>query len=256
MNPDFEQTSATAFNHGGVEKKSYLPYGWKVRGTLSGSSYGINRDAVNHHGENVCWYNTIPFPAEFQLYQTIPASKLNAGTYRVTCLLWVASSKKGVTRLFANNNVAYFGRESDYQNCFTEGEEATFAGYAGDTGGSPFILKNMEVTVHVSAGESLTLGIRSGNMRSNGTVTTTNDGTGWFKVDNFRIELIEDDATTSQNSKLEIQNSKYGGIYDLSGRRVMVHGARGKEQEDSSLFTLHSSLKKGLCIVNGKKVAF
>ena len=256
VNPDFEQTSATAFNHGGVEKKSYLPYGWKVRGTLSGSSYGINRDAVNHHGENVCWYNTIPFPAEFQLYQTIPASKLNAGTYRVTCLLWVASSKKGVTRLFANNNVAYFGRESDYQNCFTEGEEATFAGYAGDTGGSPFILKNMEVTVHVSAGESLTLGIRSGNMRSNGTVTTTNDGTGWFKVDNFRIELIEDDATTIQNSKLEIQNSKYGGIYDLSGRRVMGQGARGKEQEDSSLFTLHSSLKKGLCIVNGKKVAF
>ena len=256
VNPDFEQTSATAFNHGGVEKKSYLPYGWKVRGTLSGSSYGINRDAVNHHGENVCWYNTIPFPAEFQLYQTIPASKLNAGTYRVTCLLWVASSKKGVTRLFANNNVAYFGRESDYQNCFTEGEEATFAGYVGDTGGSPFILKNMEVTVHVSAGESLTLGIRSGNMRSNGTVTTTNDGTGWFKVDNFRIELIEDDATTIQNSKLEIQNSKYGGIYDLSGRRVMGQGARGKEQEDSSLFTLHSSLKKGLCIVNGKKVAF
>lgn len=257
VNPDFEQTSATAFNHGGVEKKSYLPYGWKVRGTLSGSSYGINRDAVNHHGENVCWYNTIPFPAEFQLYQTIPASKLNAGTYRVTCLLWVASSKKGVTRLFANNNVAYFGRESDYQNCFTEGEEATFAGYAGDTGGSPFILKNMEVTVHVSAGESLTLGIRSGNMRNDGTVTTTNDGTGWFKVDNFRIELIEDDATTIQNSKLEIQNSKYGGIYDLSGRRVAqqfkIQNSKSKEQENSSMF---NGLRKGLCIVNGKKVAF
>ena len=69
-------------------------------------------------------------------------------------------------------------------------------------------------------------------------------------------ETCSDDATTIQNSKLEIQNSKYGGIYDLSGRRDMGQGARGKEQEDSSLFTLHSSLKKGLCIVNGKKVAF
>ena len=257
VNPDFEQTSATAFNHGGVEKKAYLPYGWKVRGTLSTSSYGINRDAVNHHGENVCWYNTIPFPADFQLYQTIPASKLKAGTYRVTCQLWVANNKKGVTRLFANNNVAYFGHESDYKNCFTEGEETTFADYAGDTGGSPFILKDMEVTVHVSAGESLTLGIRSGNMKSDGTVTTTNDGTGWFKVDNFRIELIEDDATTIQNSKIEIQNSKFGGIYDLSGRRVAqqfkIQNSKSKEQEDSSMF---NGLRKGLCIVNGKKIAF
>ena len=258
VNPDFEQTSASVFNHGGVEKKAYLPYGWKVRGTLSGSSYGINRDAVNNHGENVCWYNTIPFPADFQLYQTIPANKLKAGTYRVTCQLWVANNKKGVTRLFANNNVAYFGRESDYQNCFTEGEEATFAGYAGDSNGSPFILKDMQVTVHVSAGESLTLGIRSGNMKNDGTVITTADGTGWFKVDNFRIELIEDDATAIQNSK--IQNSKLWGIYDLSGRRVMGQGAWGKVQEDSPMAnaqcSMFNGLKKGLCIVNGKKVAF
>ena len=97
-------------------------------------------------------------------------------------------------------------------------------------------------------------------MKSDGTVTTTNDGTGWFKVDNFRIELIEDDATTIQNSKIEIQNSKFGGIYDLSGRRVAqqfkIQNSKSKEQEGSSFFTFHSSLKKGLCIVNGKKVAF
>ena len=36
-----------------------------------------------------------------------------------------------------------------------------------------------------------------------------------------------------------------GAIYDLSGRKV---------QDDSSLFTLHSSLKRGVYIVNGKKV--
>ena len=243
VNPDFEQTSATAFNHGGVEKKAYLPYGWKVRGTLSGSSYGINRDAVNHHGENVCWYNTIPFPANFQLYQTIPASKLKAGTYRVTCQLWVANNKKGVTRLFANDNVAYFGSESDYQNCLTEGEEATFAGYTGDTGGTPFILKDMEVTVHVSAGESLTLGIRSGNMKSDGSVTTSNDGTGWFKVDNFRIELIEDDETAINRPSPQPSPKWEGAVFDLNGRKV-----------NSQLSIFNSQFRKMVCIANGKKV--
>ena len=37
------------------------------------------------------------------------------------------------------------------------------------------------------------------------------------------------------------------GVYDLQGRRV-------KAEANSSLFTLHSSLKKGVYIVNGKKV--
>ena len=254
VNPDFELTSASDINHGGVEKKSYLPYGWRVRGTLSGSSYGINRDAVNHHGENVCWFNTIPFPANFQLYQTIPASKLKAGTYRISCQLWCANNKKGITRLFANNNVTYFGRETDYNDCFTEGEEVDFAGHAGDTGGSPFILKDMEVTVHVSAGESLTLGIRSGNMKSDGTVTTSSDGTGWFKVDNFRIELIEDDETAINSPSLN-PFLYGGGIYDLSGRKLV----NGSEWENSpsilnSQFSMFNGLRKGLCIVNGKKL--
>ena len=44
-----------------------------------------------------------------------------------------------------------------------------------------------------------------------------------------------------QDSKFKIQNGE--AIYDLSGRKF-----------DSSLFTLHSSLKKGIYIVNGKKV--
>jgi TRAP-type C4-dicarboxylate transport system permease small subunit len=126
-----------------------------------------------------------------QLYQTIPANKLKAGTYRVTCQLWCAPDKKGTTRLFAGNSVQYFGKESDYTDCLTEGEEATFAGYAGDKGDNAFVLKNMEVTVHVGAGESLTLGIRSSNLKNNGTTATSADGTGWFKVDNFRIEKVE-----------------------------------------------------------------
>lgn len=217
-NADFERTSATVINHGGIEKKTYLPYGWKVRGTLKGNSYGINKDAVNHHGENVCWYSTTPFPANFQLYQTIPASKLKAGTYRVSCQLWV-NGKKGTTRLFANNSVMYFGREDEYPACLTEGETATFGGYASETGGSPFILRDMEVTVHVAEGESLTVGIKSSNKAGDGSIITNTDGTGWFKVDNFRIELLEDDETAVSSPK-ETAYCSPMGVYDLGGRYI------------------------------------
>jgi len=54
-----------------------------------------------------------------------------------------------------------------------------------------------------------------------------------------------------QDSKFKIQNNE---VYDLAGRKVQ--GARSKGEEDSSFFTLHSSLKKGIYIVNGKKVLF
>ena len=122
VNPDFELTDATHVNHGGIEKKGYKPYGWSIQGTLNGSSYGINHDAANHYGENVLWFNTRPFPLDFQLYQTIPASKLTPGNYRVRCLLWCQTGAFGTCRLFANNNVQYFGKESDYNLNLTEGD--------------------------------------------------------------------------------------------------------------------------------------
>ena len=71
----------------------------------------------------------------------------------------------------------------------------------------------------------------------------------------YEFTLATEDTETGeriiQNPRLEIQNEQ---VYDLVGRKVP--GARSKGQEDSSLFTLPSSLKKGLYIVNGKKVLF
>ena len=190
VNPDFELTSATAVNHGGIEKKTYLPYGWKVQGTLSGNSYGINHDASNHHGENVCWWNTRPFPLDFQFYQTIPAAKLTPGTYRVRCLLWCKEGDLGTCRLFANNDVQYFGKEGDYTMNLTEGETATFAGHRG-TSGTSFILQEMQVMTDIEAGESLTIGIRTSCLKPDGTQASSSESTGWFKVDHFRIERVE-----------------------------------------------------------------
>ena len=231
VNPDFELLSATKVNHGGIEQKTVRPFGWSVQGTLNGNSYGINHDAANHYGENVCWYNTRPFPLDFQLYQTVPASKLTPGTYRVRCLLWCKKGDLGTCRLFANNNVQYFGKESDYAQNLVEGENATFAGHIG-TSGSTFILEEMEVTVSIEEGEDLSLGIRTSCMKPDGTQATSSESTGWFKVDHFRIERIQDDETGV--APLLLPLNKEGAYYDLSGRKW-------------------PKVPKGLYVQNGKK---
>lgn len=231
VNPDFELASATQVNHGGIEKKSYKPYGWSIQGTLNGSSYGINHDAANHYGENVLWFNTRPFPLDFQLYQTIPASKLTPGNYRVRCLLWCQTGAFGTCRLFANNNVQYFGKESDYNLNLTEGENATFAGYRG-TSGATFILQEMEVTVSIEEGESLSLGIRTSCLKPDGTQASSSESTGWFKADHFRIERVTDDETSVRtiDGRLKTTDNKF---YNLLGQQI-------------------SNVPNGLYIQNGK----
>ncbi len=221
VNPDFEQTSAATVNHGGIEKKTYKPYGWSVRGTLNGSSYGINHDAANHYGENVCWYRTIPFPLDFQLYQTVPASKLKPGAYRVRCLLWCQTGAFGTCGLFANNHVQYFGKESDYGENLPSGVVATFAGHKG-TSGSTFIMQEMEVTVSIEEGESLTLGICTSGMKPDGTQASGSDATGWFKVDHFRIERVKDgeDGIGKLTPSSLNQEEADDACYNLMGQRL------------------------------------
>ena len=221
INPDFEQTSAATVNHGGIEKKTYKPYGWNVRGTLNGSSYGINHDAANNYGENVCWYRTIPFPLDFQLYQTVPASKLKPGAYRVRCLLWCQTGAFGTCGLFANNHVQYFGKESDYGENLPSGVVATFAGHKG-TSGSTFIMQEMEVTVSIEEGESLTLGICTSGMKPDGTQASGSDATGWFKVDHFRIERVKDgeDGIGKLTPSALNQEEADDACYNLLGQRL------------------------------------
>lgn len=195
-----------------------IPYGWESEGTLrKGSngldSYGINQDAKNFHGNNVCWINSVPMPDYFSMYQTIPADQLEPGTYQVKCKLWVEVNKKTSCRLFANDNVQYYGTQTDYTNLLTPGEINSYAGYAGGNT-SDIVLRDMEVNVHVGKGESLTFGIKTGNKRNNGQVST-DDNAGWFKVDFFRIHLIEKDASSGV---LEMDRGVLDGpIYNLQG---------------------------------------
>ena len=217
-----------------------IPYGWTVKGTLSGNSYGVNTDAKNPHGTNCCWFNSKPFPDEFELSQTIPAGKIEPGLYRVSCLFWNQSGNGGNSRIFANNSVQYFGTAMGVQNILTPGELNSYANYEG-TPTSDIYLKPMYVYVQVHEGESLTIGVRSSNRKNNGSVATGNDPTGWFKVDNFMIERIEPvtdgirqpGTTTAQRDR---------GIYTLHGQRVGT--------TDSSL----PALPSGVYIVGGRKV--
>jgi hypothetical protein len=64
------------------------------------------------------------------------------------------------------------------------------------------------------------------------------------------FNIIEMGTGISEMQNERVKSEKYdNAIYDLQGRKVI--GA----EANSSLFTLHSSLKKGLYIVNGRKIA-
>ena len=218
-NYDFEYNHDCQLNAKGNIGRG-IPCNWESKGELrKGSngldSYGVNQDATNFHGNNVCWMNSVPMPDEFWLYQTIPASKIEPGEYLVACKLWVESNKKTNCRLFANQNVQYYGTATDYTNLLTEGEINTYAGYAGGSS-SNVVLRDMEVKVNVKAGEDLTIGIKTGNKRNNGE-RSTSDNAGWFKVDFFRIHRLAgtDNIDVASNIKKQENN-----IYSLTGLRI------------------------------------
>ena len=250
VNPDFELDLSGNENPRGNVCRG-VPYGWSIKETLNGNSYGINKDAVNFSGNNVCWMNSTPMPDGFELSQTIPAAKLGKGRYTVKCKLWVGLNKKTSCRLFAAplsspTVVQYYGYESDYTNLLAEGENATYAGYAGGADNN-FILRPMSVTVELQDGEGLTVGIRTGNLRNNGQHST--DNSGWFKVDNFRIYKEETTGINSVHSSESIVHSSLiphpSSIYDLQGRRVA---------NNYELCTMNYALPKGIYITNGKKI--
>ena len=229
VNPDFELATNGEVNPSGSVSRG-CPYGWSLMTDFKGNSFGVNSDALNRHLNNVCWFNNQqgPMPNNFEFYQEIPANKLQAGRYQVRCRLWCEKNYLGKCRLFANNQVQYYGKESDYLMNQTEGETATFAGYAGGSTGS-IIMHDMVVYVDVADGEPLRVGIRSGNQHGDGTTDSGNSG--WFKCDHFRIKRVDSEVATAINllppSTLHSQLSTlHSQPVTLDGRPVTA-GHRG-----------------------------
>ncbi|MCM1110819.1 MAG: glycosyl hydrolase 115 family protein [Clostridium sp.] len=227
VNPDFELDHDGRVNPRGNVCRG-IPFGWNSVGELKKGangldSYGINEDAKNIHGNNVCWINSVPMPSEYELSQTVQAEKLPPGYYLVRCRLWVEPGKLGNCRLFANDAVQYFGNESDYTNILTPGETNSYAGY---TPSSNMTLCEMSVVVEVGEGENLKLGIRSSNKRNSGDASTS-DNSGWFKVDHFRIDRV-DGAPAVAGEDLTLTEQLIEN-YDFE-----TYVLRGKEKEATS----------------------
>ena len=219
-NPDFEYGNGGSLNAQGSLTRG-VPQGWRASGTMSGNSWGINQDAKHLWGINVYWASSKPMPNVYELSQTISASKLGAGTYLVTCLLGVQKDKLANCRLFANKNVQYYGKESDYlASMLTSGETNTFAGYGSSSAGK-MTLHPMAVMVTLKDGESLKLGIRTSNFKADGT-RSTNDSHGWFKVDHFRLQRIDaQEDPTSIETPRQVESREEANIfYDLQGRKL------------------------------------
>ena len=244
VNSDFEYISATELANGTTVNG--VPYGWEISytGTYNTTSSGLYGKGEGMHGLNYCAFTPSgyrPMPNDFCLYQTIPASKLQPGTYRVSCLFWSEAGLEGMGRLFANNEVQYYGSAHDYEQNLTPGENNSFASYIKEAvdGRS---MQELSVNVTVEEGEDLTLGIRSGSIKGDGTQVTGTNRTGKFRVDYFRIERLSGDDADGireiHNSQFSIRNS---AIYNLSGQ--MVNGKWSNGQ-----------LPKGIYIRNWRKV--
>ena len=252
VNSDFEYKSATELANGTTVRG--IPYGWELAcsDTYSTTNSGLYGKGEGMHGQNYCAFTPAgykPMPNDFCLYQTIPASKLQPGTYRVSCLFWSEAGLEGMGRLFANNEVQYYGSVHDYEQNLTPGEHNSFASYIIEAVDGKS-MQELSVIVTLGAGEPLTLGVRSGSIKGDGTQVTGTNRTGKFRVDYFRIEQLAeaDDPDGIQLAKEAYEAygahrahgalGAHGAItHDLLGRRV-----RG------------GALEKGIYIRNGKKI--
>lgn len=204
INNDFEYQKKGVLNPDGNSWKPLLQtpptsfYGWTCDLSILGNtSQGINQDFLNHHGVNGCWVaGSCVLPAFYEFYQIIDKDSLTAGTYKIQCLLAVLESRRTSQRLFANQNVQYHGKKTQYVSNLTKGEIATFANWESGE-------KNVqEMVVYTTIGEndSLKIGIRTGGIKSDGTTAPLSSPMqGNIKVDYFRLSKV-DQATATDAS--------------------------------------------------------
>jgi rhamnogalacturonyl hydrolase YesR len=165
-------------------------YGWTCNLALTGgsTSQGINADGNGKHGDWICWIGGDRSSyTEFEFSQTIDQNSLPAGTYRMQCLLAAgAGNKKNNQRVFANNNVQYYGSSSDYPDNLAAGENYTFAGHLVFSDSN---LEEMTVYVTINGDEPLKIGVRTSNKIGDGTVVAQSSP--MFKADYFRLTKID-----------------------------------------------------------------
>lgn len=180
-----------------------VPQGWSEMPSGTTLQRGIDTNCPNLDGKQayICkpaTGTTINEP--LKLYQQIPAAKLGAGTYRVSCLMWVEKDYYGTACLFADNaegtncNVQYWCNEPYYKNATSGYDNLTytdrsrsFASHAGGLNNAKTRhLQRMEVYITLREGDDLLVGIRTNSANQD----ADKAGAGYFYVDNFHIEKV------------------------------------------------------------------
>lgn len=237
VNPSFERALASA---------SRPPYGWEeipsgttLQRSLSGTP--TNKDGLKAYVCKPASGKTINEP--LRLCQQVPAGKLGAGTYRVTCRMWVEKDYYGTCCLFAsdgkggNCNVSYWTTEpyyrngtSGYDNLDYTDYRTTFAGYGGGfNGSSTQSLQRMEVYITLREGDDLMLGIRT-NSANQG---ADKAGAGYFVVDDFHVYKVKgraasrDEFSDSTLTNHNFEKDPKGNTYDWNLKATVNEAGNG-----------------------------
>ncbi len=180
-----------------------------------GNWHGVNADCAGdvkdgNYGFGL-WAPAVP---EYQISQTITG--LDNGTYVISAGLMVGAngaSRRTTQRIFGNLNSKYFGSEYEYDLSLLDGGEVY--GFQGNV--EPVTdteMQPMEVRAYVYDG-TLTFGLRTnGNYAA--ALNESNSGTGWFKIDNFRLYkegYVGADAAAVANHFIEL-------IADYTGEKM------------------------------------
>ena len=236
-NPSFEES---------FTKNTLPPTGWQELPEGMTLQRSMNKTAKNKDGQQayVCkpaTNSTITKP--LHLYQQIPAEKLGAGIYKVSCRMWVEKDFYGTACLFADNqrgdncNVQYWTNEpyyrngtSGYDNLTYTDYRTTFARHAGGFNSSTAQnMQRMEVYITLQDGDDLLLGIRT-NSANQG---SDKNGAGYFMVDDFHVEkvteqpLSQDEFCDEVLTNYDFEKNPKGVTYDWNLKTTINEASNG-----------------------------
>ena len=239
-NPSFEES---------YTKTTQPPTGWMESPAGMTLQRSMNKTARNKDGQQayVCKPasgKTINTP--LKLHQQIPAGKLGAGIYKVSCRMWVEKDFYGTACLFAEGLpssggtgkgavVQYWTTEPYYRNG-TEGYDnltytdyrTTFARHAGGHTAAQN-MQRMVVYVTLQDGDGLQLGIRT-NSANQG---ADKNGAGYFVVDDFHVEKLtgkpvsQDTFCDSLLTNYDFEKNPQGISYDWNLKTTINEAGNG-----------------------------
>ena len=236
-NPSFEES---------FTKTTQPPTGWLESPEGMTLQRSINKTAKNRDGQQayVCKPasgKTINTP--LKLHQQIPAEKLGAGIYKVSCRMWVEKDFYGTACLFADNqrgdncNVQYWTTEPYYRNGTSGYDNITYTDYrtsfarhaGGFNSSTAQNMQRMVVYITLQDGDDLLLGIRT-NSANQG---SDKNGAGYFIVDDFHVEKLtempvsQDDFCDEVLTNYDFEKNPQGISYDWNLKTTINEAENG-----------------------------